>query len=84
MEDLDLLDLAKIDEYTQEWAKVKKPIWRRIGTYYLLHDTALKGVFVGTAGLAIILQYTPYGYLLTFPQWLVKFITSMLLPAFSL
>jgi len=62
----------------------KKPIQKKIRRYYLLHEVGMKGLFLSAAGAVLLLQYTPYSYLLTFPQWLARFITSMLLPALGL
>jgi len=48
--------------------------------YYLLHEVGMKGLFLSAAGAVLLLQYTPYSYLLTFPQWLARFITSCFYP----
>ena len=84
MDDLDFIDLISVAEYSEEWKKKKKPIQKKIRRYYLLHEVGVKGLFLSAAGAVLLLQYTPYSYLLTFPQWLARFITSMLLPALGL
>ncbi|WP_018963863.1 hypothetical protein [Coprothermobacter platensis] len=84
MDDLDFIDLISTVEYDEEWDKVKKPIHRKVKRYYLIHEMGLKGLFLSAAGAVLLLQYTPYSYLLTFPQWLARFVTSMLLPALGL
>jgi len=62
----------------------KETIQKKIRRYYLLHEVGVKGLFLSAAGAVLLLQYTPYSYLLTFPQWLANFLTSMLLPALGL
>jgi len=66
VDDLDFIDLISVADYSEEWEKKKKPIQKKIRRYYLLHEVGVKGLFLSAAGAVLLLQYTPYSYLLTF------------------
>jgi len=83
VDDLDFIDLISVADYSEEWEKKKKPIQKKIRRYYLLHEVGMKGYSCPRqrcfAAAVHSLQLPTH-----LPEWLARFITSMLLPALGL